>query len=285
MKTVKLFLIFAAVLSIAFSLFFIFHGEKVQVFQPKGMIAKEELNLILFNVALMLVILLPTFVLLLVTAWKYRASNAKAEYNPEKKYGKLNQFILWSLPSVIVLIMAVYTWKATHQLDPYKRIDPKEQELVIQVVALDWKWLFIYPEQDIATLNYVQFPEKKPIRFELVADGSPMNSFWIPQLSGQIYCMTGMVTPLHVVADGVGSYSGKAAEINGEGYAKMRFIAKSTSEADFDSWVEIVKDSPLQLDHKAYAELLMPSIDHPAAFYSGVEKDLFKTIIMKVNEP
>lgn len=279
MKNLKFLLIFFVILALAFSIFFIFTAEKVQVFHPKGMIAKKELALILFNVALMLAILLPTLLVLLLVAWKYRANKPQV-YEP-KTYGLFNQTIIWLLPSIIVTIMAIKTWKETHHLDPYKRISSKAEELIIQVVALDWKWLFIYPEQGIATVNFVQFPEKKPIRFELTADGSPMNSFWIPQLSGQIYCMTGMVTPLHLIADEIGTYPGRAAEINGDGYAKMTFVAKSTSQEEFNHWVEQVKKSPLTLDNNFYTQLLKPSINHPVEFYSSVAKDLFKTIVDK----
>jgi len=285
MRIIRSILVFLAVLAFGFVIFFILEGEKVQVFQPKGTIAKQELHLILVNLTLMLIILIPTFICLLTVAWKYRSNNAKTKYAPEKKHGKLNQTIIWSIPSVIVLIMAIHTWKATHQLDPYKTIGSKSEELIIQVVALDWKWLFIYPEESIATLNYVQFPEKRPIRFELAADGSPMNSFWIPQLSGQIYCMTGMVTPLHIMADGIGTYPGRAAEINGKGYAKMRFTAHSITEQEFDNWVQEVHASPLKLDQELYRELRKPSIDNPRQFYANVEKNLFQTIVMKVNNP
>ncbi len=285
MKAVKIFLIFLSTLLLGAAIFFVFKGEKVQVFQPKGIIAKQELNLILVNLTWMHLILLPTFIWLLAVIWKYRSSNPKAEYDPEKKYGIINQLLIWLLPSVIVLIMAIHTWKETHNLDPYKRIGSKEEELLIQVVAIDWKWLFIYPEQGIATLNFVQFPEKRPIRFELAADGSPMNSFWIPQLSGQIYCMSGMITPLHVMADGTGTYPGRAAEINGRGYSKMTFVAQSTTQEDFEQWVDEVRQSHLQLDQKLYAELLKPSIDDPVQFYTNVDKDLFETIVMKVNMP
>jgi cytochrome o ubiquinol oxidase subunit II len=281
----KLLSLFFALLSITAAILYIFFGEKVQVFQPKGIISKQILDLILFNLALMVAILLPTFIWLLFTVWKYRASHTQSEYKPEKTYGKFNQCILWLLPSCVVFIMALHTWKAAHQLDPYKRMSSPAEELVIQVVAIDWKWLFIYPQQEIACVNFVQFPEKTPIRFELTADGSPMNSFWIPSLSGQIYCMTGMVTPLHLNAEGVGTYTGKAAEINGEGYAKMNFVVVSSTENEFDDWVNDVRESHTQLDHQAYAELLKPSIDHPQQFYSSVEKDLFNTIVMKVNSP
>jgi len=283
MKSVRLILIFSSILAFSFAIFFIFTNEKVLVFQPKGLIAKQELNLIHVNLILMLIILVPTFIWLLAVLWKY--SKAQGKHDPEKTYGRLNQMIIWALPSLIVLVMAIHTWKQTHQLDPYRRISAKEDELVIQVVAIDWKWLFIYPEQGIASVNFVQFPEKKAIRFELAADGSPMNSFWIPELSGQIYCMTGMMTPLHIMADGVGSYRGKAAEINGEGYAKMNFVAKSSTQEEFSDWVEEVKQSALELDLPTYKELLKPSIDHPMELYRAVEADLFDTIIMKYMHP
>ncbi len=185
----------------------------------------------------MLIIIVPTFILLFVVAWKYRAKNAKAKYDPEHSHGVFGELILWMIPSVVIAVMAVITWNATHKLDPYKPLESEVKPLTIQVVALDWKWLFIYPEQGIATLNFVQFPERTPIHFELSADGSPMNSFWIPQLSGQIYSMTGMTTQLHIMADGPGEYTGRAAEINGEGFADMTFVAKSTSQSDFEDWV------------------------------------------------
>ena len=281
MKIIRFVLTFFFALGLALAIFFMFKGQTIQVFQPEGIIARQELNLILVNLTLMGIILIPTFVWLLSAIWKYRANNDKAQYEPEKTYGKFNQAIIWSIPSLIVLIMALHTWKETHHLDPYKRIESAEEELLIQVVALDWKWLFIYPKEAIVTVNFVQFPEKRPIRFELAADGSPMNSFWIPQLSGQIYCMTGMVTPLHIMADGVGMYPGRAAEINGEGYAQMTFVAKSTTQQDFDTWIDQVKSSPTQLNQQLYEELLTPSIDDPIKLFSGVKNDLFEMIVMK----
>jgi len=160
-----------------------------------------------------------------------------------------------------------------------------DRQMTIEVVALDWKWLFIYPDQGIAAVNYVQFPEKTAVHFKLAADGSPMNSFWIPQLSGQIYAMTGMVTPLHIAADGVGVYSGRAAEINGDGFADMLFTAESTADADFEKWVASVKGSPLQLTESVYEELLKPSQKHPVVLYSSVANGLFHHIVMKYMHP
>ena len=133
----------------------------------------------------------------------------QAEYDPDHTFGAIGELIMWGLPSIIVIVMAIVTWDATHRLNPYKPIESDVKPLIVQVVALDWKWLFIYPEQGIATLNFFHIPEQTPIHLKLSADGTPMNSFWIPQLSGQIYSMTGMTTQLYLMADGPGKYTGR----------------------------------------------------------------------------
>ncbi len=274
-----------AAVSAALAIFFVLRSEKALLTHPKGLIAHSELNVIKTNIFLMLIIIVPTFILLFVTAWKYRNKRSQAKYDPQHSHGALGEAMLWVIPSVIVVIMAFFTWDATHELDPYRPLESEIEPLMIQVVALDWKWLFIYPEQGIATVNYVQFPERTPIHFSLAADGSPMNSFWIPQLSGQIYSMTGMITPLHIMADEVGTYTGRAAEINGNGFADMTFIVESSSESDFEDWVNYVKQSPEQLTDYEYNELLKPSKNNPVELYSEVESDLFNTIVMKYMHP
>lgn len=281
MKRIKFILGILAILVAALAVFLVLRSDKTLLTHPKGIIAHGELSLISTNIFLMLIVIVPTLILLFVIAWKYRARNSKAKYDPEKSHGAFTESILWIIPSIVIAVMIVITWNATHELDPYKPLTGKVKPLKIQVVALDWKWLFIYPEQGIASLNFVQFPDNTPIHFALSADGSPMNSFWIPQLSGQIYCMTGMTTPLHIMADGPGEYTGRAAEINGQGFADMTFIAKSTSQSDFDDWVSHVKESTLQLTDPIYHELVKCSINNPIALYSYVEKDLFNKIVMK----
>jgi len=243
------------------------------------------LELITTNYLLMLIIIVPTLLALFLTVWKYRAKNKNAKYEPDSTSTVFQEVILWIIPSAVIALMAITTWKATYKLDPYKPIISDRRPLEIQVVALDWKWLFIYPEQGIATLNFVQFPARIPVHFKLAADGSPMNSFWLPQMGGQIYAMTGMVTPLHLMADEPGVYTGRAAEINGEGYADMTFIAKSTTLPDFEDWVAFVKESPLQLNGAIYDALVKPSQNHPIALYSYVEKDLFHKLVMKYMTP
>jgi cytochrome o ubiquinol oxidase subunit 2 len=281
MKRVKLLLGVVAILCAGLAIFFVLRSDHALVTHPQGMIAERELHLIKTNILLMLVVAVPTLFLLFFIAWKYRDKNSKTVHEPEHSSRCLSEVIMWSIPSAVIAVMAFITWHAAHELDPYQPIRSDEKPLTIEVVALDWKWLFIYPEHGIASLNFIQFPEKTPIRFRLCADGSPMNSFWIPQLSGQIYAMTGMITPLHIMADGTGEYAGRAAEINGDGFADMTFVAKSTSQKDFEGWVGQAKSSSLQLTRIAYEELLKPSKNNPIALYSDVEENLFHHIVMK----
>ncbi|MBA3602821.1 MAG: COX aromatic rich motif-containing protein [Parachlamydiaceae bacterium] len=259
---------------------FVLKDEKAIVVHPKGVIAEGLLDLIIAIISLMLVIIVPTYIALFYVVWKQRSkiANTPPSVQPSSAF---NQLILWILPSIIVACMIGVTWGATHKLDPYNPIKSDAKPLTIQVIALDWKWLFIYPEQGIAAVNFFQFPVGIPVHFKLSADESPMNSFWMPQLSGQIYAMTGMITQLHVMANEPGEYSGKAAEINGEGYASMTFVAKASSESDFEKWIASVKQSPLHLTDSSYTELVKPSLKNPIALYSDVKKGLFDEVVMK----
>lgn len=263
------------------AIIFILKDEKAVMVHPKGVIAHGILDLIIVVVSLMLIIIIPTAIALFYVMWKYRANKIAVSTKSEKRSSAFNQLILWTIPSIIVAIMIGVTWGATHKLDPFKPIKSDVKPLTIQVVALDWKWLFIYPEQGIATVNFIQFPVDTPIHFKLSADSSPMNSFWMPQLSGQIYTMTGMITQLHVMATEAGEYSGRAAEINGEGFAGMTFVAKASSQSDYDKWILSVQQSPQELTASRYSELVKPSQNHPIALYSSVKNDLFNEIVMK----
>ena len=267
-----------AVICAGVAVYFVLSSEHALIMNPKGIIARKELKLIGTNYFLMFIVIIPTFFFLFYTAWKYRAKNKQAKYDPDHKH---KEVILWIIPSIVIAVMTTITWYAAHELDPYVPLESDVKPLKIQVVALDWKWLFIYPEQEIATLNFVQFPAGTPIHLELSADGSPMNSFWLPQLSGQIYTMAGMATQLHLMADEPGVFPGRAAEINGMGLADMTFVAKSSLQEDFDHWVEAVKTSPIQLTDAEYNKLLSPSLNDPVTHYSYVEKDLFTKIVMK----
>jgi cytochrome o ubiquinol oxidase subunit 2 len=250
------------------------------LFDPKGFIAMEQKDLLITAVLLMLVVVIPAFIMVFTVAWRYRAGNTQAPKVKEYKNYNLPIILWWAFPSLIILIMSVMTWQKTHELDPYIPIASENPPITIQVVALQWKWLFIYPEQDIASVNFMQVPEDTPINFVLTSDG-PMNSFWIPQLGGQMYAMSGMSTKLHLIANEQGNYPGVAAEINGKGFAGMRFVARVTSKEHFDQWVNEAKASSAYLSGYEYELLAQPSENNIPVVYSGAEPGLYDSIMMK----
>ena len=260
-------------------------NEKALVVHPEGLIAQKEYILILVNIFLMLCIIVPTYILLFWVVWKYCIKQDNDDYDPEHTFGFPGELAMWGFPTVIVALLSIVTWYATHDLDPYKPLESDVRPLSIQVVALDWKWVFIYPELGIATLNLIHIPEKTPVHLKLTADGAPMNSFWVPQLSGQIYSMSGMTTQLHLMADGPGDYAGRAVEINGEGYSDMNFSVKSTTREEFEAWVEEVKKSSSQLTEEVYEGLVKPAVDKSVVLFSEVEKDLYHKIVHKYMDP
>lgn len=256
----------------------------IQVLNPKGPIARQERDLIYTALLLSLIVVIPVYTLAIGFSWRYREGNKKAKYSPDLSGNRIAETIWWIVPSVLILVLAVITWRSTHELDPYKPISSKTEPLTIQVVALDWKWLFIYPQQNIASVNFFQFPNNTPLDFEITSD-APMNSFWIPQLGGQIYAMPGMSTQLHLMATSYGNFDGSSANISGEGFAGMTFIAKSSSQAAFNSWIKTVKHSPNQLDTEQYNKLDQPSQYNPRSFYSSAETNLYSTILEKYAAP
>jgi len=256
----------------------------IQFFNPQGLVALEEKKLLITYVSIMLLIVVPVIITGYFVAWKYRAGNAKAHFKPDEKHSALSEIMLWVFPTLIVIVMSVITWDATHKIDMHQSIQSNVKPLTIQVIALQWKWLFIYPEQGIATVNYVEFPEKTPLTFTLTADG-PFSSFWIPQLGGQLYAMTGMSQSLHLIADTQGEFRGSNAEISGHGFAGMKFIAKSVSKNEFEHWVDSVKQSPHALTLDEYKKIAKPSEDTPPIFYSSTEGDIFTTIMMSFMLP
>jgi len=275
-------IIFSALLILVVSAlsFLVLDTNQLEVLNPKGTIALKEYKLILFCTWMMLIVVVPVLIITVVFAWKYRSDNPKSKYKPNDHQNHLGEIIWWGVPFVIIIILGIVTWKGCIELDPFTPLESSKKPLKIQVVALQWKWLFIYPEHEIATINFVQFPEQTPINFEITAD-APMNSFWIPQLGGQIYAMPGMVAKLHLIADEEGSYRGSSANLSGKGFSGMKFVAKSSSEADFNAWVENVKQStPLD-----YTQVAVPSEYAPAAFYSLPEEGLFNQIVMKYMVP
>ena len=258
--------------------------ENLAVLNPKGIIAKSEMHLLIDATLLMLIVVIPVIILTFVIVWKYRASNKNAKYTPDKAHSTILEIVCWSIPGIIILILATITWISSHKLDPYRPLDTKSKPLVIQAIALDWRWMFVYPEQHIATINYIQIPVHKQIKFLITAD-APMNSLEIPQLAGQIYAMTGMQTKLHLMANEAGVYRGLSTNYSGDGFANMVFWVHAGSEQQFAKWVQKVQRSPRRLTMAAYNEVAKPSKDSSAQFFSAPAKNLFNRVIMKYMMP
>lgn len=258
--------------------------NNIPVLMPQGMIGDKERSILVTCTLLMLIVVIPVFILTLVFAWRYRETNEKAKYDADWEHNSIAECCWWGVPFVIIIIISVITWRSSHELNPFRPLETGKKPLTVQVVALNWKWLFIYPEQGIATVNYVQFPENTPVNFEITAD-APMNSFWIPQLGGMIMAMPGMRAKLYLIADEEGTYNGRSSQISGTGFAGMQFTAKSSTEADFNRWVQGVRQSPKRLTMQEYHVLAEPSEYNPIASYVLIQEDLFDRILMKYLVP
>ena len=248
------------------------------VLDPKGPIAAAERLLLINSTAIMLVVVVPVILATFAFAWWYRSSNARANRYPNESYEGRLEFVLWSIPALIVILLGGVIWIGSHDLDPRAPISANAQPLRVDVVALDWKWLFIYPDQGIAAVNQLVFPAGTPVEFRLTS-ATVMNSFFIPQLGSQIYTMGGMTTHLNLLADKPGEYPGFSANFSGDGFAEMRFVAKAVPADAFSAWVSQAHGAGSALDDSGYAELAKPSQAVPPTTYRSVEPDLFEHII------
>ena len=248
------------------------------VLDPQGPIASAQLLLLINSTAIMLVVVVPVILATLGFAWWYRSSNARASRASDEGYEGRIEFVTWSIPALIVILLGGVIWISSHQLDPRAPIPANAKPLRVEVVALDWKWLFIYPDQGIAAVNQLVIPVGTPVSFRLTS-ATVMNSFFVPQLGSQIYTMGGMTTHLNLIADNPGEYPGFSANFSGDGFAEMRFIAKAVPAGDFDAWVTQVRGSGSALDDAAYAALAKPSKAVPPRTYRSVEPKLFDRII------
>ena len=248
------------------------------VLDPQGPIASAQLLLLINSTAIMLVVVVPVIVATLWFAWWYRASNPHATRASDEGYEGRVEFVVWSIPVLIVILLGGVIWISSHQLDPRAPIPAKADPLRVEVVALDWKWLFIYPDQGVAAVNQLVIPVGTPVNFRLTS-ATVMNSFFVPQLGSQIYTMGGMTTHLNLLADHPGEYPGFSAMFSGDGFSDMRFVAKAVPAGDFDAWVKEVRGSGSALDNLAYAALEKPSKAVPPTTYRSVEPKLFDRII------
>jgi cytochrome o ubiquinol oxidase subunit 2 len=248
------------------------------VLNPKGPIAAAE-RLILFNsLGIMLAIVIPTILATLAVAFWFRASNGRATYLPDFEYSGRLELLVWSIPAMTVLLVGGVAWVGAHDLDPRKPIASTVRPVTVQVVSLDWKWLFIYPEQGIASVNHLTVPVGTPVSFELTSS-SVMNSFFVPQLGGQIYTMSGMLTRLQLQADHLGTYAGLSAMFSGEGFSDMRFSVDAVTDDGFAQWVRQAREIGPVLDRQSYADLVKPSKAVAPFTYRAVTGDLFSGIV------
>jgi cytochrome o ubiquinol oxidase subunit 2 len=254
--------------------------SRMLLFDPKGPIGDGERFVILAAFVLMLIVVIPVFVMIFWFSLKYRASNSKAIYMPKwSRSGKI-EFAMWLVPFAIITALGFLTWNETHHLDPYRPINSGVKPISIEVVSLDWKWLFIYPDYDVAVVNQVVFPIKVPLSFRITSD-TVLTSFFIPQLGSQIYAMAGKQSRLHLMADESGIYAGHNQQFSGRGYADMHFKAIATSREKFEAWVQKTRQSADKLDPQRYEELGKPSVGYPVMYFSSVTPGLFDHIIRK----
>ena len=255
-------------------------ANQMAVLNPMGAVGAQEKTLILAAFWVMLIVVIPVFFMTFWFAWKYRASNKAATYAPKWDYSGKIEAVVWLVPAVIVAALGVLAWKYSHELDPYRPIEPGIKPVNIEVVALDWKWLFIYPDQGIATVNRLVIPAGVPVSLRPTSD-SVMNSFFIPQLGSQIYAMAGMQTRLHLLADRPGVYEGLNTQFSGAGFSGQHFEAVATSKLGFDEWIKQIEASPNRLDEAAFHKLEAPSRNNPVTYFSAVKPHLFSEIIGK----
>ncbi len=253
-------------------------GSEYLVLNPKGPVAETQYNLIMISVILCAIIIIPVLALTAFIVYRYRDTPGnKATYKPEWAHSTTLELIWWGIPVIIIAILGYFTVRDIYVLteSPNKEVKP----ITIQATSLDWKWMFTYPEQNIATVNYVEIPVGVPVQFELTAD-APMNSFWVPQLAGQIYAMPGMATKLWVQADEPGEYHGKGANFTGEGFAHMQFTVNAKPQAEFDKWVDQVKNTTPAMSKQDYDKLREPGLSEQIT-YSSFPNGLFEEIVKK----
>jgi cytochrome o ubiquinol oxidase subunit 2 len=263
------------------------------VLNPSGDVAQQQRDLLVYSTVLMLIVIVPVMVMTALFAWRYRQSNSAARYEPEWDHSIHLELVIWAAPLLIIIGLGGLTWVGTHLLDPYRslsRIKPGEsmeyaaRPLQVDVVALDWKWLFIYPEYGIATVNELAAPLDRPIEFRITAS-SVMNSLFIPALAGQIYAMPGMETRLHAVANSAGDYQGFSANYSGAGFSGMHFVFRALADRDFAQWLARRRAGGGSLRRSDYLRLEQPSENEPVHGFAAVDPSLYRAILNRCVEP
>ncbi|MEH6546906.1 MAG: ubiquinol oxidase subunit II [Sneathiella sp.] len=250
------------------------------VLDPKGPIATAERDLLFAAFCLMLIVLIPVFAMTLFFSWRYRENGGKGQHRPKWTSSSLIETFVWLVPIAIIISLSYLTWTYTYKLDPYRALESDKPAINVQVIAQDWKWLFVYPDYNIASVNELAFPSNRPLSLEITSD-TVMNSFMVPALGGQIYAMAGMTTRLQLLADENGSFTGRNTQYSGDGFSDQHFQAVAMTEQDFDAWVAARKQSSEILDGARYLKLADKSVAHPVEYFSNVVPNLFNGIIAK----
>jgi cytochrome o ubiquinol oxidase subunit II len=253
------------------------------VLDPQGPISSAERLILLNATAIMLVVVLPVIVLTLAFAWWYRASNARAAYRPDWSYSGHIELVVWSIPAMVVILLGAVTWTGSHVLDPARKLESDTPPIRIEVVSLDWKWLFIYPDQQVAAVNQLVVPAGTPIEF-MSTSATVMNDFFVPQLGSQIYTMPGMATRLNLLADLPGDYPGLAAHFSGDGFSDMRFIVHAVPGSQFPGWLARVRAAGMALDADTYSQLARPGSNAKMQTYGSIDPNLFERIVQQTTQ-
>jgi len=259
-------------------------GCSAALLDTKGTIGHANRTILIDSLAIMLAIVIPTILATFVFAWWFRAGNRKATYLPDWEFSGRIEMIVWAIPTMTIVLLGGVTWISAHQLDPAQPIASDTAAIDIQVVSLDWKWLFIYPEHRVASVNELVVPAGRPLHFMLTSS-SVMNTFFVPQLGSMIYTMNGMQTELYLQADAPGTFRGISGHYSGEGFSDMRFDVKALSAEDFARWVNKTREGKTTLDAASYTELAKQSINIPSSTYGTVERDLFTQIVSQKLAP
>jgi cytochrome o ubiquinol oxidase subunit II len=259
-------------------------GCQAAVLDPRGPIGRAERIILVDSLAIMLAIVVPTIIATLAFAWWFRAGNKRARYLPDWSFSGRVELVVWSIPIMVILLLGGVTWISAHDLDPARPIASERKAIEIQVVSLDWKWLFIYPDSGVATVNELVVPAGVPLHFTLTS-ASVMNAFFVPQLGSMIYTMNGMQTELQLRADDPGTYLGLSAHYSGDGFSDMRFPVRALPVDQFVAWTTATRGTGRALDAVSYAALARQSINDPPGAYGAVQDGLFAMIVSQALPP
>jgi cytochrome o ubiquinol oxidase subunit 2 len=256
----------------------------MNILDPQGPIGTADTAILIDSVAIMLAIVLPTIVAIFAFAFWFRASNTKARYLPNWEYSGRIELVVWSVPALTIILLGGVAWIGAHQLDPAKAVEGSAKPLTIQAVSLDWKWLFIYPDQRVATINTLTVPAGVPLRFELTSS-SVMNVFFIPQFGSMIYTMNGMATQLNLRADRPGTFQGLSAHFSGDGFSDMHFDVHVVPSEQFSKWAQDASRAEKSLDELSYGEIAKPSMKSQPAVYRLADPQLFNSVVTQKLPP